>query len=100
MTVCGVTGDWSTTEWMLVVAPPTSTTRRLPMPGSPSAPSASRAAACNVALGVGMIGPPMNSAALSRPFAWVMWAMKISRISACAGSTSTVSRVGSTLLAL
>ncbi len=34
----------------------------------------------------------MNSAALSRPFAWVIWAMKISRISACAGSTSTVSR--------
>ena len=51
------------------------------MPGSPSVPSASSAAACRLAFGVGMIGPPMKSAALSRPLALVMWAMKMSRMS-------------------
>ena len=66
------------------------------MPASSPVPSARSVAACKVAFGVGTIAVPMNSCALSNPFALVMWAMKISRIASWAGSTSSLSSCGKT----
>ena len=43
---------------------------------------------------------PVNSWAFARPLTSVIWAMKISRISSCAGSTTTLSRAGSTFAAV
>lgn len=55
-----------------------------------------RAKHWSVALGVGTISRPTNWRASASPLASVMRLMKISRMSACAGSTSTVSRRGRT----
>ncbi len=93
MTLAAYSSDPSVTEWMSVVAPPTSTTRT-----SPSS-SANSSAPLSTAPGVGRIPWSVSSANRAIPGARVMCRLNTSWMSTRSGSTSSTSTSGKTLSA-